>query len=611
MLRPITTVWFELIVLNRDLERAMGCVAQTRVVQLEARSTGAGALNVARARIAESQNRYASLRDRFKGYWPAPVFAPFRDESEIPERFFVAIDYLESWAKSAEDIVHELDRARGAVEELRLLEDLFTAAEDQIPDLGHLGRVGPRMASMVCFAPKARQAPDLPQTLPVETASGEVNDYLLAVGTKTEIESLASRADAAGWRKVDLPGWLPGNATDALSEVRTRLARCKTEVEQHERDLAALDERFGLADVLGTVEQVQWLLGCARTVEESARLARITGWALAPEIDRLQAGLSDCGVFHVLAFPTPPRDAEPPVVLFNPVWARRFEALTRMIGLPASGEADPTMVVALVAPLLFGFMFGDVGQGFVLLLAGILLRRRFPLLAILIPGGAMAMLFGLLFGSVFSREDVIPPLWLHPLDEPILLLLISLGGGALLLLTGLALRGLQMRWQTPWRDWVAAHAGLVLCYLGLLGAFVWGTPALAVAGAGALLFVGGTLQTEGIKAGGKALGELVETVFQLLVNTVSFARVGAFALAHAGLSVAVVGLADAAGPVFYWVVLALGNVFVLALEGLVVSIQTTRLLLFEFFIRFLTGGGREFRPLNPPKHAHTPVKEAL
>jgi V/A-type H+-transporting ATPase subunit I len=84
------------------------------------------------------------------------------------------------------------------------------------------------------------------------------------------------------------------------------------------------------------------------------------------------------------------------------------------------------------------------------------------------------------------------------------------------------------------------------------------------------------------------------------VNTVSFARVGAFALAHAGLSVAVTGVAEASGAIGYWIVLVLGNLLILVLEGLVVGIQTTRLLLFEFFVRFLEGTGRAFRPLPPP-----------
>ena len=100
---------------------------------------------------------------------------------------------------------------------------------------------------------------------------------------------------------------------------------------------------------------------------------------------------------------------------------------------------------------------------------------------------------------------------------------------------------------------------------------------------------------------GSGLGELVERALQLLINTLSFARVGAFALAHAGLSMAVSILAqEADGFVLRALVIVLGNVVIVVLEVMVVSIQTTRLVLFEFFARFLSGMGRPFRPLAPP-----------
>lgn len=97
----------------------------------------------------------------------------------------------------------------------------------------------------------------------------------------------------------------------------------------------------------------------------------------------------------------------------------------------------------------------------------------------------------------------------------------------------------------------------------------------------------------------------MERILQLLVNTISFVRVGAFALAHAGLCAAVVGIAEASGPA-YWPMLTLGNIVIVALEGLVVGIQTTRLILFEFFIRFLSAGGRRFEPLPPPTGSSLP-----
>ncbi len=137
-------------------------------------------------------------------------------------------------------------------------------------------------------------------------------------------------------------------------------------------------------------------------------------------------------------------------------------------------------------------------------------------------------------------------------------------------------------------------------YLGLIGSLA--SPTLYwLPLIGLVWYLTGTLITYRAWAGVlAALGRSVENGLQIMVNTLSFARVGAFALAHAALSAAIVTLADTAPAILDLVLLALGNVVLIALEGLVVSIQTTRLILFEFFNRFLRGTGRAFRPLPPP-----------
>ena len=123
-----------------------------------------------------------------------------------------------------------------------------------------------------------------------------------------------------------------------------------------------------------------------------------------------------------------------------------------------------------------------------------------------------------------------------------------------------------------------------------------------VAGAGALVFcIGHAWHARRLAAAAKAAAELVERLLQILINTLSFARVGAFALAHAGLSSAIVALMNAGDSlVAKALVLVIGNVIVLVLETMIVSIQTTRLVLFEFFTRFLTAEGRIFHPLPAP-----------
>jgi len=97
------------------------------------------------------------------------------------------------------------------------------------------------------------------------------------------------------------------------------------------------------------------------------------------------------------------------------------------------------------------------------------------------------------------------------------------------------------------------------------------------------------------------IGHQAESTFTLLLHTLSFARVGAFALAHAALETAIMAFAEmASSTIAAVVIMVTGNLLVILLEGLVVSIQTTRLVLFEFFARFFEGGGRQFQPAPPP-----------
>jgi V/A-type H+-transporting ATPase subunit I len=237
---------------------------------------------------------------------------------------------------------------------------------------------------------------------------------------------------------------------------------------------------------------------------------------------------------------------------------------------------------------------------------GFMLRKRWPMARLFIAGGLSATVFGALFGSVFSLHAM-HPWWIAPLDDPLAVLLVPLVGGTVLLTIGLLLSAFEAHWRGQLRDWLATDAGFVVGYLGLVSAVTW-TPGLGLAAAGALLFcLGHAWHARRVSAALGAIGELVERLLQILINTLSFARVGAFALAHAGLSSAIVALMGAAdSTVAKMLVLVLGNVVVIALEGLVVSIQTTRLVLFEFFARFLEAQGRVFRPLPlPPSTARS------
>jgi V/A-type H+-transporting ATPase subunit I len=273
--------------------------------------------------------------------------------------------------------------------------------------------------------------------------------------------------------------------------------------------------------------------------------------------------------------------------------------------MPARHEADPTLLLAVTVPLMFGYMFGDLGQGLVLAAGAFLLRKRFPLARLFVAGGLTAALFGLAFGSVFSIEHVLRALWLSPLAEPLVVLAVPLAFGAGLLVIGQIFKAIESHWRGRLGHWLAVEAGQLVGYLAILAGF-FEPLGFAVAGVALLgACAGGAVVEKRPVAFLTTLGEVVERTIQLLVNTLSFARVGAFALAHAGLSAAIVALMETTdNVVLRGLVLLLGNVIVLALETLVVAIQTTRLVLFEFFTKFLMAEGRSFRPLPVPPFMH-------
>ena len=91
--------------------------------------------------------------------------------------------------------------------------------------------------------------------------------------------------------------------------------------------------------------------------------------------------------------------------------------------------------------------------------------------------------------------------------------------------------------------------------------------------------------------------ELFEAVISYITNTVSFLRVGAFVIVHVGMMTVFFTLAGMMpNAVLYWVMVVFGNVFVLAIEGLLVGVQSLRLMFYEMFSRFYSGEGKPYQP---------------
>ncbi|NOR39673.1 MAG: ATPase, partial [Gammaproteobacteria bacterium] len=424
----------------------------------------------------------------------------------------------------------------------------------------------------------------------------------LAVLGSDDAETLRREIKAVNGRLNVRPPGLCGSADEAILQVNRRIEWLEQKIAERYAQLDSLHEEYNLPDVLGDVICLKWFLEQVGALEPAGtNLVWITGWTSAEDVGRLSEVLSEAGVPALVHSSPPPEGIESPQLLRNPWWSRPFEIFARAFGTPSATEVDPSPLLAVIVPLLFGYMFADVGQGLVLCAAGFWLQRYWEGARLLIAAGISAALFGFFFGSIFGYENLIPALLLHPLDNPLLTLSIPLLLGATLLVIGQLLDGLESLWRGEWRTWLLQHSGLLLLYLGALAGLAhadFGVIALI----GAAWFVIGNVWSDGHwYALFGALGRLLEDGLRLLVNTVSFARVGAFALAHAGLSSALVALSESVTSTIATIlIVVLGNALVIILEGLVVSIQTTRLVLFEFFMRFLRGSGRPFRPIASP-----------
>ncbi|MDR1644056.1 MAG: ATPase [Clostridiales bacterium] len=309
----------------------------------------------------------------------------------------------------------------------------------------------------------------------------------------------------------------------------------------------------------------------------------------------------------------------PPTKLKNPPVVRFFEFFTRMYGLPSYGEIDPTLFMAITYTLLFGFMFGDIGQGAVIALLGTLLYKAkgMALGAVMGVIGVSSIFFGFLYGSVFGREDLIEAAWMRPSEDIMDTLTIAVVIGVFLILCAMGFNIANAIKQKQWPKLIFSPNGLpgLVFYIVVAGAvglvflkqstlhvaLLVGVLAVPLALVALREPLSRLLERKKLELEGGAGMFVLETViglFEVLLtyftNTVSFVRVGAFALSHAGMMGVVMLLAKTASGQDNIVVLVLGNVLVIALEGLVVGIQVLRLQFYEMFSRFFEGDGREF-----------------
>ncbi|MEI6166241.1 MAG: V-type ATPase 116kDa subunit family protein [bacterium] len=327
-----------------------------------------------------------------------------------------------------------------------------------------------------------------------------------------------------------------------------------------------------------------------------------------------------------------------PVLLSHRGWLHPFQNMVTAFGLPDYAELEPTVLVAISYLAMFGMMFGDAGQGAVLVIAGLLLRsaRRAASFRdagrILLAGGLSSIIFGVLYGSYFGIPTLKRyALWRDPLEgDPLAILATAIGMGVMVISIGLILNIINRLRRKDLLDGVLGRFGLIglLFYWGALALLIhrtefqlhppgrWATLVLIVLPLASWMLTPPIHEflnrAKGVAASRDSLvvifaescASALEGVILYLANTVSFARLAAYAMSHAALLMAAFAVADelgrgsAGGKFPGLVVIILGNLIALILEGVIVAVQALRLEYYEFFGKFFSGQGHPYTPFN-------------
>lgn len=644
----------EVLVLARDIDAVLRYLGFAGCLQLIAERSQPRDLTPEERGIADLNSKFSSLC-RFLGVDVAPPAgepAPALDREELRRR-------AERLMEAAQSLVDEEARLlalklslKQTAEELEAFAHLrvaFSELEHLTYLAFRLGTVAPeKVASLTASLEK--RALVVPLGRP---------GFIMAIASKKGRWALDSEMRAAGFQEAKFPADLKGVPAEVLPAVRSSLAETESALaaiaerkrefrDRHRQELAAVAWQLALDVSIDTVKQ---------SLPATGSVLKVTGWVPRRRFAETVEGLSSITGGRIALRAWEPEEvpeirsgqAKVPVALRHGRFTRSFERMVFSYGVPLYGTIDPTPFVAVVFVLLFAIMFGDVGQGFVALLVGLAISSgRFKRLeryrvksfgGIFTAVGIASMVTGLIYGSFFANEVVLEPVtrWLSTLilgrtvdhfvtitgsGRILAFFGFTIGVGALINSVGLVINIVN---QVRLRNWEKAFfsktglAGAVffwyvlsLAMRLLLGGRVGGLDFLVLALPLLVIFfheplgrlVSGhrPILKEGMLSFlMEGIVEILESLTYYVSNSVSFLRVAAFALAHAVLSVIVFELGDlvAAAPggaVYKVLIVVIGNLIIIVLEGLIVTIQVIRLQYYEFFSKFFTETGEAFKP---------------
>ena len=475
--------------------------------------------------------------------------------------------------------------------------------------------------------------------LPIGRQKGMTS--LVAIVLKRDAEVLQAALKASGFQPTKIEKELPSLATESIEKLEKELNDLNEQLRDAEEKFQAVVNRHRalLIGVYLRIRQEQVQGRMLHFFRRTEKTCLFSGWLPDSRkevfVKELQKATQNRAIVDLI--PAESHEAvkdgsvEVPVKLNNPAFFKPFEMLTSVYGLPKYQTIDPTPVFGLSFLLMFGMMFGDIGHGLVLALLGLALllkshKETFKSAGyLLLYAGGSSIIFGFLFGSFFGIEDLFPTIWMKPMNDINQLFKVVIYVGAGMITVSIIINLINGIRSGRILDYIFDKAGLLSGILYWCGIILVSRLVLTKTNGGVGLFViylfvacalllffrepilnlirkNWRLYSSGVVTGlMHSLVEMLEIVLGFLANTVSFIRVGAFGLAHAGLFIAIFALSDMVSGKLSGVasilILILGNIFIIALEGLVVTIQAIRLEFYEFFNRFFRPARVKYQPI--------------
>ena len=425
---------------------------------------------------------------------------------------------------------------------------------------------------------------------------------------KSEAEALDALLREAGAVRVHFEG-LTGTAALLIDQANGRLARLDEVRAQLTEEVRKLAEHLPLMRLLRDIEaaerdRVVGALKCVNT--QSAFL--LTGWLPANRQQVVEAAIKKIAPICELRVEDPAEGEQPPTLMVNRSYVRPFESIVKMFSMPDPNGFDPTFIMMPFWVCFFGMMVSDAAYGIILGVAACYIYVKLKgrgigqMAFILALGGLSTVFWGAMYGGWFSIEGI-PALLLVPMEDPIGMLALCMGLGALHLFTGLGVAAyMNIRRGKPVDALLDQGSWMILLIgLGLLAVSKNVGMALSIAGAAGIILFAKRDKPNFFKRILGGLGTLYG-VSGYLSDLLSYAR-----LFGMGLATGVIGMVfntlagmmwgSPAGSVAAILILVVGHTFNLFINALGAYVHSCRLQFIEFFGKFYEMGGRDFSPL--------------